>query len=109
MNTKRKQFNLRDDINKIPGKQAVIDQYDTLQMELLEILERTQNGTELKKFLRKKLERITEVQTFYTIHGPICIDTYNPDHASKSATRKKISDLQRTLYAVRKMQSQRRR
>jgi len=106
MDTRQVRLKLRDAVNKFTGKQNLIDQYDDLNMELCNISDRTPNGTPLKRYLRENLDRITEAQTYYTMRGVFCIDTYDPYQGSKAETRKKIADFQSVLQKVREMQSQ---
>jgi len=106
MNKKKIRLQFRDAMNRLTGKQVLIDQYNALNSELCRISDNTTVGTPLKKYLLTNLDRITEFKPVDAEYGAYYIDSYNPYRGKKAITKKKIMDLLSLLHTVQQMQPQ---
>ena len=104
MNTKQIKLSLRNAINKITGKQVLIDEFYSLSFQLCEMSDNTPVGTPLKKQIMDRINSILEQETVYTQHG-FYIDSYNPYKGSKATTQKKIEALKMALESFTRLQN----
>ena len=104
MNTKQIKLKFRDAINRITGKQPLIEEYFALVRELSKISDKTPAGTPLKNYLMEGLDIITEHNIINLGHGVSTANSYNPYKGPQNITKIKISHLQTMLTHVRNMQ-----
>ena len=102
MNTRQIRLNFRDAVNKITGKQALIEEYNILTLQLCNISDNTPVGTPMKNYLMEQLDVILERQDIYTRNG-IIMDSYDPYEGRKSTTQKKINDMRTLLQTIKQV------
>ncbi|MDE5615880.1 MAG: hypothetical protein K2I81_03550 [Alphaproteobacteria bacterium] len=96
MNTKQIRLKFRDAINKMTGKQPLIEEFNDLSQQLCELSDKTPVGTPMKKRIMASIDSILEHETISTEHG-FYIDSYDPYKGSKATTKKKIDALKAAL------------
>lgn len=100
MFVKEVKLQFRDAKNRITGKQAAIDEYNALTLQICYISDRLANDNPLKKTIIENINRICEKKCCDGPYGSFFIDSYNPWASSKSTTNKKITALQELLGKI---------
>jgi len=85
---------LRNGINKLTGKQELIDQYRDIVSDLSKKHDRMESGVK-KTELAKKLDKLTEATAELDGKGGLYLDGFDPYRASKKVLKQKIAEGQK--------------